>query len=410
MESFVYRAAAGEPNRTTVSRDGSGDFRFVDFGATVHAGAGCESTSSHEVVCREASDYAPGVFVFGGDGPDQLTSTLPSLDGEPVPLPGLVMDGGGGDDLLIGSPAPDQLFGGVGADTLRGEEGNDVLFDGALIRTEGPKETRAAVRPGRDTFDGGRGNDSVSYYRRSRGVRVYLTRPGAGAGRRGEGDTVVNVESAGGGDGDDELAGDGSANELSGGPGRDVLVGRGGSDRLSDSNGSTIVRGGHGADEIDVNPSYPEPRTKQRVRCGPGEDDVSYLRNDDFVTPDCERLATSELAEFRSLLPLRRGERPTVFQGSLFCVRGAPQDCGARLELRIARAPSRRTRSLVGTLIGRRTTPTRPFFGRKSFTVSLSRRGRSLLRRHESLVVFVARRRPPFSPTGYLTRLVAPQR
>jgi Ca2+-binding RTX toxin-like protein len=47
---------------------------------------------------------------------------------------------GAGDDLLIGSDAPNSLTGGDGADTIRGGGGNDILFDG---RHCGPRDRHA---------------------------------------------------------------------------------------------------------------------------------------------------------------------------------------------------------------------------------------------------------------------------
>ena len=56
------------------------------------------------------------------------------------------VDGGAGNDLLIGNAGPNRLNGGNGADVIRGGGGNDHLAGNA----------------GRDAIDGGAGNDTVS--------------------------------------------------------------------------------------------------------------------------------------------------------------------------------------------------------------------------------------------------------
>jgi Ca2+-binding RTX toxin-like protein len=52
------------------------------------------------------------------------------------------VDGGGGNDLLVGSPLADALYGAVGRDVVRGSTGDDVLRDGRLPGLPGPSTAR----------------------------------------------------------------------------------------------------------------------------------------------------------------------------------------------------------------------------------------------------------------------------
>ena len=59
---------------------------------------------------------------------------------------GLVLNGGAGDDVIIGTDYSDTILGGIGADELYGGDGNDVINGG----------------DGNDTIQGGKGNDVIT--------------------------------------------------------------------------------------------------------------------------------------------------------------------------------------------------------------------------------------------------------
>src|SRR5258708_37038132 len=81
--------------------------------------------------------------VNGLGGPDTI-SCSGNLAGLGIPL---VLDGGDGDDTILGSNGSDTILGGPGNDTIDGNQGNDLVFMG----------------PGDDTFnwDPGDGSDVV---------------------------------------------------------------------------------------------------------------------------------------------------------------------------------------------------------------------------------------------------------
>ena len=80
-----------------------------------------------------------------------------------------------------------------------------------------------------DVLDGGDGEDRVEYSSRRAPLTIDLT-TGVG-GRLGEGDTLIGVEGATGGDGADTITGTEDANFLDGAGGRDTLAGLGGARR-----------------------------------------------------------------------------------------------------------------------------------------------------------------------------------
>jgi peptidyl-prolyl cis-trans isomerase B (cyclophilin B) len=110
------------------------------------------------------------------------------------------VQGGAGNDRLIGSPTNDAISGNQGNDTITGEAGNDFLRGGKgndLI-SGGAGNDLLTGNQGNDTLNGDAGNDFL---------------------RGGQGDDVLN-----GGDGDDILIGDTGNNTLTGGGGADTFV------------------------------------------------------------------------------------------------------------------------------------------------------------------------------------------
>ncbi|HEX8573127.1 MAG TPA: Calx-beta domain-containing protein [Allosphingosinicella sp.] len=154
----------------------------------------------------------------------------------------LTLDGGGGNDFIVGGRADDLVQGGAGDDDLRGGEGDDLL-------------------------DGGGGHDRVwlDFYQ-SGPVEITFQENLDGTPwvvSHDEGtDTVINVESMGiygsqhgdritGGTGDDWMDGQDGDDLLAGGEGDDELFGNWGSDRLSGGEGNDVLEGmGMGADQM----------------------------------------------------------------------------------------------------------------------------------------------------------------
>jgi Ca2+-binding RTX toxin-like protein len=415
---LVYRGGPDEAN--VVRLTGSGDAaRIDDPAAVIDPGEGCSAIDAHSVSCLAPEvGGVYRVYVSTGSGADTISSSLPG----PV-----IVDGGPGDDVLLGGPSGDVLYGGRGADALRGGDGGDGLYDASPrepLRSGDLdpylEETVVALADpgrGRDSFDGGRGRDGVSYDGRSAGVRVDLADTAAVGGARGEHDSVKSVQNAVGGGGDDRLAGNKRSNTLDGAGGDDRIVAGHGNDYIEGGTGRNVIIAGPGDDLI--NSLYrPSDYGAERTFCGPGLDHVSWTFPSDFVNDDCEALEFNFLREgglfggdVRSQLPLRKGGAHLVLVApELWCYFVAnPSGCGLRLDLLVDGPASRRgTAPPRGTLLGSQSYTFSPN-ERKSVSLSVSQAGLRMLRRHRALSVRVrVTEDAPHQPGGYLTVLRTP--
>ncbi len=133
-----------------------------------------------------------------------------------------VLNGLSGNDVLVGLAGNDALDGGAGDDILIGDEGDDLLIAGG----------------GTDWLEGGAGSDTASFSSETADLNIDLM---VGGVMRDETyiATLLEMENAIGGDGNDTINGNALANRLDGGAGNDVLRGGAGD----------VLIGGAGADE-----------------------------------------------------------------------------------------------------------------------------------------------------------------
>ena len=131
-------------------------------------------------------------------------------------------DGFGKQDRLTGI---EDLIGGSAADRLTGNSADNVIEGGA----------------GNDTLAGGAGTDTVAYRTATAGVTVNLS-TGVATGGAGT-DSLSGFENIAGSAHADSLRGDAGANRIEGGGGNDTLIGGGGADSLL---------GGEGDDRLEV--------------------------------------------------------------------------------------------------------------------------------------------------------------
>lgn len=150
------------------------------------------------------------------------------------------IDGFGGDDVIFGRFGNDVLAGFNGNDALVGEEGNDTLGGGT----------------GDDILSGGDGNDVLF-------------------GRRGDDDIA-------GGDGDDIVDGAAGNDTLSGQAGNDTILGREGNDSMAGGDGNDELDGGTGFDWFQGNAG------NDLFIAADGEADEAFFggTGDDFVVLD----------------------------------------------------------------------------------------------------------------------------
>jgi Ca2+-binding RTX toxin-like protein len=144
------------------------------------------------------------------------------------------VEGGSGDDRIIGDDNPNTLLGNAGDDTLIGNGGNDV-FDGGA---------------GADAYHGGGGRDTADYTRRTEDLVISLDNA-ADDGAAGERDDVRgDVEIVNSGSGDDRITGSSAINTFRGGDGDDDLDGGTGDDQLFGGGGDDVLTGSAGTDRL----------------------------------------------------------------------------------------------------------------------------------------------------------------
>lgn len=188
----------------------------------------------------------------GGDGDDALVGTAQND----------TMSGAGGNDQLTGADGGDSLQGGTGHDTLSGGLGNDTLEAGdgndlayagagfdSLLGGLGNDTLYGAAdddtllgEGGDDLLGGGAGNDSMDG---GDGDDELWLSFGNDTGLGGAGNDTL-----GGADGDDRLEGGAGLDELWGSTGNDTLLGGDGDDTLGGFMGDDSLEGGNGADEL----------------------------------------------------------------------------------------------------------------------------------------------------------------
>ena len=157
--------------------------------------------------------------LFGDDSADDQAGYLVGAGDD-------ILDGGAGDDLLAAGDGADSLSGGAGIDTLFGDKGDDVLDGGDDADT-------MLGGDGADELFGGGGNDLLF---------------GDGLNNQFVAGTVGGDDFLDGGDGDDELQGGVGADMLSGGAGNDFLLGQDDDDTIFGDEGDDELQGGVGND------------------------------------------------------------------------------------------------------------------------------------------------------------------
>jgi Ca2+-binding RTX toxin-like protein len=230
-------------------------------------------------------DEVDTIDVTGGPGANAITLT--GVDATAFPnLTAVTVDGGAGNDTILGSQIDDDLFGGGdddrivgdnsesgGADLASGEDGDDTM-----VWNPGD---------GDDVNDGGGGTDTIEV-NGGGGAEDFTVAPSATAGQitfRRESPAPFSVEgidserldlNAGGGDDSMEsTTANGFLLDIDGGDGNDLLDG---------GDGPDLLAGGNGDDDLfgDDNPAG----TRDTVQGGAGDDFMVWDPGDDDDTND----------------------------------------------------------------------------------------------------------------------------
>jgi Ca2+-binding RTX toxin-like protein len=195
---------------------------------------------------------APTCFVFDiglraqqGDGPF-IDCPGEQVGGDNSPLTNVDVEnvnGGAGNDILVGSDVGnvlngnggnDQISGQASADKLNGGDGDDIINPGS----------------GNDAVNGGAGTNTVDYASAGAGgvgVQVNLTTGTAS----GDGnDTLASIQNVRGSSFTDGITGDENANVLNGNGGNDQVTGKAGDDTVNGGAGNDQLFGNGGADKM----------------------------------------------------------------------------------------------------------------------------------------------------------------
>jgi hypothetical protein len=299
----VYAAGPGEQNQVGFAFEPDGQAVVVtDPGATIAAGEFCESIDAHTARCVAPPISLPGapdwardirwLTVTLGDRDDRFTG--PDTYGKDV-----TANGGRGDDVLTG--------GGTLVDTLDGGGGgHDELYGGAEYDKLSDGDASGAGDD--DILDGGSGeSDAVSYAQRTAGVAIDLA--AGSAGEAGESDSLVGIEQATGGDGDDEISGTDARDFLFGRAGDDAIEALGSDDLVKAGSGDDRIGGGPGDDYLDGESGIDVPS------CGEGDDRVLSTTFGELIEPLCELLGAG--ANYSTTVPAqpkRVGRRAVWFE------------------------------------------------------------------------------------------------
>ncbi len=245
--------------------------------STATGGFGGASGSSSTADPFHSTELQPGTYVVAISGATvgsgipvggtfQLHVSVRGIVDAPAVFPG------SGDDVLIGGSGNDALFGGDGNDTASyvgttgallidlaagtttgadndtlnsiesaiGGSGHDVIFGTSGINSlsGGGGNDTFYGRGGNDTFNGGAGSDLVGYNNTVGALTIDLIN------NRTTGaltDTLLSIESAVGGSGNDTLIGNGNNNVLFGDLGDDTILGSTGNDYLHGNGGTDWI-------------------------------------------------------------------------------------------------------------------------------------------------------------------------
>jgi Ca2+-binding RTX toxin-like protein len=211
----------------------------------------------------------------GRGGDDLLDETRYS---EQAPLDHTTLDGGSGNDRLVGDRTAATLRGGAGDDTLVGDHWGTAVAD----YSDAP--AGVFVHEAAKTVDDGFGTtdhiDGAHYSVSYRGSPHADVMDGTGYVDERVGNAIWSRFD--GASGDDRLIGGDVGDVLDGGPGHDEISGNGGGDWITGGAGADVVSGDTGDDRFELIDGEAD-----LARCGDGTDQVN-ADDADALDNECE--------------------------------------------------------------------------------------------------------------------------
>ncbi len=257
------------------------------------------------------------IFADLGEGDDRFIIRR----GVDVPA---TVDGGAGNDVIVGGSAGDILNGGEGDDRIHGRSGDDTIDGGE----------------GDDRLNGGRGDDNL------------IGGDGDDCMRGGSGDDIAEGNDGDdhikGGSGDDEISGGLGDDNLSAGRGSDLVFGDEDDDRLRGDSDTDVLDGGEGDNLIHdrVDRSFRGPNADPEAIAERANEVFAFLDGDDSGTLTEDEVGESRFAS--------RIDADTDDNGEI-----TPEEFATAFETRLEEAADRVDervgfgRRLLGPFLGR---------------------------------------------------------
>jgi Ca2+-binding RTX toxin-like protein len=264
------------------------------------------------IAIRNAALAADDVVIRGNAGDDTFETS-----GNLSTLAQLVLDGGAGNDRILGGNGADVLIGGAGSDFVDGQQGNDTAFLGAgddvFQWDPGDGSDVVEGQAGTDTmlFNGSAANEVFNIS--ANGQRERFTRDLGNINmdidgierieaRAGAGNDTIDASTLAGGrmqlqlfgdDGDDRILGSAGADFINGGRGTDSVLMGAGNDRFqwNPGEGSDVIDGAGGFDTHEFNGS----NANERLVLSAGGADAVLTRDVGNIVMDQNNVERVEL-------------------------------------------------------------------------------------------------------------------
>jgi len=304
---FHLLAGLGGTGGTVDGGTGTNTLDYSSYGTAVNVNLA--SGSATDIAGGGAASVTNISNVNGGSGDDTIVGNASSnvISGGPGTN---TLSGGGGSDSFVFNPAGhDTVSEPAGASfsydfssftvpltVIVGTTGVNIFGGGALIASGGSGLSKVIGGRGNDIFafqngarfggslDGGAGTNTLSYAAYKTAVRVDL-RSATATGTTG----VSHFSNVYGGAANDLLVGDDNANSIFGLAGKDKIYGLGGNDNLDGGTGDDMIKGGDGNDNItggNGNDRLYGESGADRIKAGSGNDTIDGGKGSDKLYGD----------------------------------------------------------------------------------------------------------------------------